>query len=337
MDSYKYQPCIRCGVNAVLKRSAGRVDGSQIFLRYNWICSACINRINFTPSQRSHLENLDTSALLNESTTSSHIPPVPSLSEWRKATIPNEFTNYNGLRFCHLNCNSVRNKFEELRYLLSEVRVAVLACTESKLDTERDSEAQYQVKYYNTVRCDRTVNNGGGTFILIHESFSFEVLDLSLIVKPELTEVTTIKVWKKGLRPIVVTTIYNVPKTSILKFNSFLQQLLLYLSQFDNEKIIFGDMNIDLIKHNNQFDVNVHKYLLLLSEFGFRQVIQKCTFRDLSLLDHLAINDDRNYRSHGQFPFAGSDHQHNTKVCPTKTRTQNCCMPKLEKSKLETS
>jgi hypothetical protein len=130
------------------------------------------------------------------------------------------------------------------------VKVAVvLACTESKLDTERDSEAQFQVKYYNTVRLDRTVNSGGGTFILIHESYSFEILDLSFIVKPELTEVTTIEIWEKGLKPIIVTTIYSVPKTSIIKFNHFLQQLLQYLSQFDNEKIIFGDMNIDLIKH----------------------------------------------------------------------------------------
>jgi hypothetical protein len=189
------------------------------------------------------------------------------------------------------------------------VKVAVLACTESKLDTERDTETQFQVKCYNTVRYDRTVNSGGGTFILIHESFCFEVIDYSSLIKPELTEATTIKIWKKGLKPIIITTIYNVPKTSIIRFNSFLQQLLRYLSQFDNERIIFGDMNIDLIKHYNQFDVNVHKYLLLLSEFGFKQVIRNSTFRDLSLLDHLAINDEDKYKSHGQFPFAGSDHQ----------------------------
>jgi hypothetical protein len=161
------------------------------------------------------------------------------------------------------------------------VKVAVFACTESKLDTDRDTEVLFQVKYYNTVRYDRTVNSGGGTFILIHESFSFEVFDHSSIVKPELTEAITIKIWKKGLKPIIITTIYNVPKTSIIKFNSFLQ--LRYLSQFDNEKIIFGDMNIDLIKHYNRFDVNVHKYNC--SEFGFKQVIQNSTFRDLSLLD----------------------------------------------------
>jgi hypothetical protein len=278
MDSYKYQPCARCGVNAVLKKSTGQIDGSQIFMRYNWICSACINRINFTPDQGCHLDNLNSSALLSEETTPLfNIPSTLSLSEWVHATIPNEFIKHNGLRFCHLNCNSVRNKFDELRYLLSEVKVAVFACTESKLDTERDNEAQFQVKYYNTVRCDRTVNSGGGTFILIHESFGFEIIEHSSLVKPELTEATTIKIWKKGLKPIIITTIYNVPKTSIIKFNSFLQQLLLYLSQFDNEKIIFGDMNIDLIKHYNQFDVNVHKYLLLLSKFGFKQVIHNST------------------------------------------------------------
>jgi hypothetical protein len=260
MDNYKYLPCVRCGVNTVLKRFAGQVDGSQIFLRYNWTCSSCINRINFTPSSRSHLDSLNASALLDdEPTHSSTIAPAPSLSDWKIATLTSVFLNNKGLIFCHLNCNSVRNKFEELSYLVSEVKVAVLACTESKLDSERDSEAQFQVKDYNTVRCDRSVNSGGGTFILIHESLNFEVLDFSSLDKPVLTEETTIKVWKKGLKPIIVTTTYNVLKTSIIKFNIFLQSLLLHLSKFDNEKILFGDMNIDLLKHYDQFDVNVHK------------------------------------------------------------------------------
>jgi hypothetical protein len=97
MDSYKYQPCIRCGINAVLKRSAGQFDGSQIFLRYNWICSDCINRVNFTPTLRSYLDNLNTSALLNEeSTPSSGISSGPSLSDWRHGTVPNDFISHKG-------------------------------------------------------------------------------------------------------------------------------------------------------------------------------------------------------------------------------------------------
>jgi hypothetical protein len=128
MDNYKYLPCVRCGVNALLKRSAGQVDGSQIFRRYNWTCSSCMDRINFTPSSRSHLDNLNASASLNDETTlSSKIAPAPSLSEWKKAALPSVFLNKKGLKFCHLNCNSFRNKFEELRYLVSEVKFAVLA------------------------------------------------------------------------------------------------------------------------------------------------------------------------------------------------------------------
>jgi hypothetical protein len=125
----------------------------------------------------------------------------------------------------------------------------------------------------------------------IHESLNFEYLDFSSLEQPVLTEETTIKVWKKGLKPIIVTTIDNVPKTSIIKFNIFLQSLLFLLSEFDNEKILFGDMNIDLLNHYEQFDVNVHKYTLNLSEFRFKQVVIKATFRDFSLLDHLTIND----------------------------------------------
>jgi hypothetical protein len=68
-------------------------------------------------------------------------------------------------------------------------------------------------------------------------------------------------------------------------------------------------MNIDLIKHAAQFDVNFHKYLLALSEFGYTQIIRSPTFRDLSWRDHLAISDDRKFTANGQFPFGGSDRQ----------------------------
>jgi hypothetical protein len=86
---------------------------------------------------------------------------------------------------------------------------------------------------------------------------------------PTLTEISIVKVWKSGLKPIIVTTIYNHPKTSPLRFTQLLQQVHAFLCKYDGENVIFGDFNIDLVKHKEIFNVNTHKYLLLNMEFGF--------------------------------------------------------------------
>jgi len=43
------------------------------------------------------------------------------------------------LSVCHVNTNSVRNKFYEVKNLLMNGNIAVMALTESKLDPQRDS------------------------------------------------------------------------------------------------------------------------------------------------------------------------------------------------------
>jgi hypothetical protein len=63
---------------------------NQVFVSNSPPIRRRINRINFTPDQGCHLDNLNSSALLNEETTPlSNIPSTPSLSEWVHATIPN--------------------------------------------------------------------------------------------------------------------------------------------------------------------------------------------------------------------------------------------------------
>jgi len=59
--------------------------------------------------------------------------------------VPAEFFKAKGLILCHLNANSIRNKFDEINVLLHGKNVSLLACTESKLDRYRDSNAQYSI------------------------------------------------------------------------------------------------------------------------------------------------------------------------------------------------
>jgi hypothetical protein len=197
---------------------------------------------------------------------------------------------------------------EDIRLFLITLRIMVLACTESKLDSDRDKTEMFSVKGYTVIRTDRETDKGGGTIIYINDELSYEELDTDFSDTPPLTELHVVKVWKTGLKPIIISSIYNHPKTYPSRFNIFLQ-LHVFLSQYDGEKIIFGDFNMDLMKHKNTFDVNTHKYLLLNNEFGFKQVISGPTHRGISLLDHLHLNHPEKYGGTGHFQLSSSDHE----------------------------
>ena len=71
----------------------------------------------------------------------------------------NVFKN-KGLRFIHLNINSLLPKIEELRYISKSTNAAVISICESKLDASvLDSEIS--IDNYKILRCDRNRQDGG--------------------------------------------------------------------------------------------------------------------------------------------------------------------------------
>jgi exonuclease III len=306
------QRCIQqSDINSRIWTSAGQLYGREIFVRYNWLCAVCRNlppAIQNEQDWRADLPFQEAHDITFET------QPQPQagdkiLREWLTSSLPQDFVKSRGLRFCHININSVRNKMEDIRLFLITLRIMVLACTESKLDSDRDKTEMFSVKGYTVIRTDRETDKGGGTIIYINDELNYEQLVTDFSDTPPLTELHVVKVWKTGLKPIIISSIYNHPKTYPSKFNIFLQQLHVFLSQYDGEKIIFGDFNMDLMKHKNTFDVNTHKYLLLNNEFGFKQVISGPTHRGISLLDHLHLNHPDKYGRTGHFQLSSSEHE----------------------------
>jgi hypothetical protein len=210
-----------------------------------------------------------------------------------------------------LNANSIRPRFDEICSLLSALTISLFAITESKLDPERDSISQFQISGYNSIRQDRickSKKSGGGIIVHIHDSFSFEQLDFHSSCKPPLTEILIIKLYKTNCRPIVVCTIYNNPESCKSQFIEFFKELNLFLYSLSFEKIIQGDLNINLLSNLDSFNLNAHKLFLACKEFNLWQLMKGPTCNGVSLLDHVFVSDKINYPFSAHFPFAGSDH-----------------------------
>ena len=85
----------------------------------------------------------------------------------------------NGVKLTHINVNGLLNKLSEIKFLLLETKLDILAITESHLNPDVKDE-QIQIEGNNIARKDRaTDNNWGGCLIYFSDSLTaFEREDL---------------------------------------------------------------------------------------------------------------------------------------------------------------
>ena len=74
--------------------------------------------------------------------------------------------NLNNIVISHLKINSLRQKFDVLKYLIKG-NIDILALTETKLD-QTFPTYQFTIDEYSLFRLDRT-SNGGGVFIYVRD------------------------------------------------------------------------------------------------------------------------------------------------------------------------
>ena len=64
------------------------------------------------------------------------------------------------LLMCHININSIQNKFEELQDIIQKEKAQVMIVSESKIDSSYP-DSQFHVPGYSLHRNDRTKGGGG--------------------------------------------------------------------------------------------------------------------------------------------------------------------------------
>lgn len=95
---------------------------------------------------------------------------------------------------------------------------------------------KFKIKGYNTIRCDRIGNKGGGAAIFIRDGIKYVQFPLDLSAMNN-TEACAVQVEWQG-KPLILISIYIPPKVKISKSN-----LLKFFSQFNSDFILGGVLN----------------------------------------------------------------------------------------------
>ena len=134
------------------------------------------------------------------------------------------------MKILQLNCNGIKNKWEEIQLWMKEKDIKIAALQETKLNEKSKLTESSQ---YTLVRKDRKQDKGGGLAFLIHKSIPFQSADLPAHQDPHL-EIQGIKV-----NNLTILNIYIPPTSSCAP--GYSPTLSPYLNMDD--ALILGDIN----------------------------------------------------------------------------------------------
>ena len=187
---------------------------------------------------------------IDNSIFASHLPDIEEIT-------PNEdnvddlellknirLSNVNRLIIGQLNINSLRHKFDALKYIIGG-NMDILVITETKLDTTFPKN-QFLIQGYSPpLRLDRKNNggNGGGVIIYVREDIPCKILKIQDM--PENFEGIFFEVNLRKSKWCIFGG-YNPSKDNILNFVNVLCPILdKYLSLYDNF-LLMGDFNAEI-------------------------------------------------------------------------------------------
>jgi len=172
------------------------------------------------------------------------------------------------------NIQSIRAKFDELKIFIEQLRNSSFEfsaiCIQETWLSESDDITQLKLDGYTSIPQFKSCSTKGGLFIYLHEKFNYDYkLKLN---KYESWEGQFINV-KKGVnlnKPIIIGNIYRPPNDINECYTEFIHELSPILSKLEtnnNDVIIAGDFNIDLLKINDKHIFN--EYFDMLTNHSF--------------------------------------------------------------------
>ena len=223
----------------------------------------------------------------------------------------NLFDNCNSSFFLNLNIRSFQANKESFYSLLSSLKIVpkVIIMTETWLSEESLSLCTLDGYIgYHTVRIGR---RSGGVSIFVQCSIHSEKIE-TLSISDDVIESCTVKL-RFAEREIFVLGLYRPQGPSLSSFNEKLIEILNNSPHLSNKALIAGDLNINLLDHENSY---VCEFMCNLQSLQYLPVITKPTRmpnnnQTPSLLDHIWLNFLTRYNSGILLTDLVSDH------CPT--------------------
>ena len=205
-----------------------------------------------------------------------------------------DFLNQRGLHFIHLNARSLLPKMDEIRQFTARTKAAVIAVTETWLDSSIEDK-EVELPGFYCYRRDRN-RNGGGVCLFIRS-------DLSFIPCPEIQIETLEAAWVEirlpKTKPIVVGVCYRPPKQN--DFYELLESVCIDSNVLmERECIVLGDFNTNLLMSTK--NGLLVKFLHYCKVLGLEQLIMEPTRIDgysKSILDLVLVTDRNNISCSG--------------------------------------
>ena len=230
--------------------------------QFNWICPACLLSV---------LPFTDVSIPTDDNAHVKFDNPANTTTHGTDRNIPTFYGDLytklkgHGLKIAHLNVRSLLGKISEIKLMLSESKLDILAITETHLDDETPIE-YVMITGYQVARLDRKDQEGGGCIIYYSESlYIHERDDLKTDIEAIWIDVTM------KSQKLLLGCVYRPPDDYSFynKFYSLLEHSL------RNRKnvVILGDLNSDLIAKGYEG----RRLLRILSSLDLHSVIKDPT------------------------------------------------------------
>ena len=208
----------------------------------------------------------------------------------------------------HLNINSIQNKFEELKSIITEdLKAQVAFITETKLDATYPS-SQFKIDGFNIFRNDRK-KGGGGVMAFVSSSIPSKKLGLPCAYKTIEPLVIQSRI---GSHDVIFLGIYRSPKGKerdyLLKVEHELNSICSWASLQKHFLVVMGDLNLDILKPEEREG----KILVdLMESQGLECLIAeptRITPHSSTLLDVILTNKAEKFKNCNVFDPGLSDH-----------------------------
>lgn len=138
----------------------------------------------------------------------------------------------------YFNARSLRNKIDELRIMLLNEEIDIIAITETYIDTNNiDFTHEYQINSYKLYHKDRVGKRGGGVLLYIKEN----ICSLEVQIPSNNSELLCVKINNKDI-DINVVVVYRRPTHTYQEDIDLYNNLEKTLST--KETLIIGDFNL---------------------------------------------------------------------------------------------
>ena len=215
----------------------------------------------------------------------------------------NSLNNLKGMKLASLNINSITKHIDELRILMKDKPLYLIAINESKID-DTVLYREIHIIGYNMIRKDRN-RNGGGVIIYLRDTISFsERNDLT----SNSLEMICLEIKKPHNKSFLVCAWYRPPNSNTILFTDF--EAFLSKCDLENyELLIMGDLNCDISKTPQ--DPNTRKLLFSFSLYQIDQLINeptRVTRTSATMIDLFFTNKPENILQSGVIHLGISDH-----------------------------